>query len=138
MSCSTFVILILRKIFACSSGKLSTEFTEIAKSTSPRLLDMTFFAPCEWSLSIAVDWDFFYQKEVLFAASYTGSIIHLNAFSSILMKPLKNLLFSSFYNKFNNLVNKHAPMKTISNRKAKQFSKPWITKGLHTFIKIKN
>ena len=37
-----------------------------------------------------------------------------------------NDLFSSFYNKFNKLVNKHAPkcMKTISNRKAKQFSKP--------------
>ena len=43
-----FVILILRKIFACPSGKLSTEFTSpIAKSTSPRLSDMTFFA--HWS-----------------------------------------------------------------------------------------
>ena len=31
-----------------------------------------------------------------------------------------NDLFSSFHNKFNKLVNKHAPMKTISNRKAKQ------------------
>ena len=42
---STFVILILRKIFACPSGKLSTEFTSpIAKSTSPRLSDTTFFA----------------------------------------------------------------------------------------------
>ena len=35
-----------------------------------------------------------------------------------------NDLFSSFYNKFNKLVNKQAPMKTISNRKAKQLSKP--------------
>ena len=49
-----------------------------------------------------------------------------------------NDLFSSFYNKFNKLVNKHAPMKTISNRKAKQLSKPWITQGLRTSIKIKN
>ena len=49
-----------------------------------------------------------------------------------------NNLFSSFYNKFNKLVNKHAPMKTISNRKAKQLSKPWITQGLRTSIKIKN
>ena len=47
-----------------------------------------------------------------------------------------NNLFSSFYNKFNKLVNKHAPMKTISNRKAKQLSKPWITQGLRTSIKI--
>ena len=49
-----------------------------------------------------------------------------------------NNLFSSFYNKFNKLVNKHAPMKIISNRKAKQLSKPWITQGLRTSIKIKN
>ena len=33
-------------------------------------------------------------------------------------------LFSSFYNTFNKSVNKHAPMKTISHRKAKQLSKP--------------
>ena len=39
-------------------------------------------------------------------------------------------LFSSFYNKFNKLINKHASMKAISNRKAKQLSKPWITKGI--------
>ena len=49
-----------------------------------------------------------------------------------------NDLFSSFHNKFNKLVNKHAPMKTISNRKAKQLSKPWITQDLRTSIKINN
>ena len=45
-----------------------------------------------------------------------------------------NNVFSSFYNKFNKLVKQHAPMKTISNRQAKQFSKPWITKGLRKSI----
>ena len=49
-----------------------------------------------------------------------------------------NSIFSSFYNKFNKLVNKHAPMKTISNRKAKQFSKPWITQGFRKSIRVKN
>ena len=29
-------------------------------------------------------------------------------------------------------------MKTISNRKAKQFSQPWITKDIRIFIKVKN
>ena len=48
-----------------------------------------------------------------------------------------NKLFSSFYNTFNKIVNKHAPMKTISHRKAKQLSKPWITKGIRSSIKIK-
>ena len=42
---NTFVILILRKVFACPLGKLSTEFTSpIAKSSSPGLSDTTFFA----------------------------------------------------------------------------------------------
>lgn len=47
-------------------------------------------------------------------------------------------LFSSFYKKFNKIVNKHAPLKTLSHRKIKQLSKPWITKGLRTSIKVKN
>ena len=46
--------------------------------------------------------------------------------------------FPSFYNKLNKLINKHAPFKILSKRKAKQFSKPWITKGLRKSIKIKN
>ena len=46
--------------------------------------------------------------------------------------------FSSFYNKLNKLVKKHAPLKTVSKCKAKQLSKPWITRGLCKSIKIKN
>ena len=38
--------------------------------------------------------------------------------------------FSCFYRKLNKLIDKHAPLKTISKRKNKQFSKPWITRGL--------
>lgn len=43
-----------------------------------------------------------------------------------------------FYNKLNTLINKHARMKIMSNRKAKQFCKPWITKGPRISFKIKN
>ena len=46
--------------------------------------------------------------------------------------------FSSFYNKLNKLVNKHAPIKAVSKRKAKQLSKPWISRGLRKSIKIKS
>ena len=35
------------------------------------------------------------KRKVVFAASYTGSIIHLNAFSNILMKQLKTEFTSS-------------------------------------------
>ena len=49
-----------------------------------------------------------------------------------------NKLFSSFYNKYNTIVNKHAPMKKLSNSKAKQLSKPWITSGIRAAMKVKN
>ena len=47
-------------------------------------------------------------------------------------------LFSTFYRNFNKIINKHAPIKTLSRRRIKQFSKPWITKGIRTSIKEKN
>ena len=49
-----------------------------------------------------------------------------------------NHVFSMFYTKLNKLLNKYAPMKTLSKRKAKQLSKPWITKGIRASIEIKN
>ena len=53
------VILILRKLFTCPSGKLTTESTSpIAKSTSPGLSDTTFFARCirSWTCSDVKTW----------------------------------------------------------------------------------
>ena len=47
-------------------------------------------------------------------------------------------LFSTFYNKYNKIVNKHAPFKRLSNRKAKQLSKPWITTGIKASIAVKS
>lgn len=47
-------------------------------------------------------------------------------------------LFSTFYKKFNKIVNKHAPITKLSKRKAKQLSKPWITTGLIASILVKN
>ena len=40
-------------------------------------------------------------------------------------------LFSTFYRNFNKIINKHEPFKTLSQRRIKQFSKPWITKGIN-------
>ena len=47
-------------------------------------------------------------------------------------------LFSTFYNKLNTLINKHAPLRSLSKRKIKRLSKPWITKGIRKSIRIKN
>ena len=46
--------------------------------------------------------------------------------------------FSKFFNSVNKIVNKHAPPRSLSKRKAKQFSKPWITKGIRKSIQVKN
>ena len=37
-------------------------------------------------------------------------------------------LFSTFYRNFNKIISKHAPITSLSQRRIKQFSKPWITK----------
>ena len=47
-------------------------------------------------------------------------------------------IFSCFYKKFIGIANKHAPLKTISARKAKRLTKPWITEGIRSAIKKKN
>ena len=47
-------------------------------------------------------------------------------------------LLSTFYNKYNKIVNKHVPIKRMSNRKAKQLSKPWITTGIKASITVKS
>ena len=39
---------------------------------------------------------------------------------------------------FNKVINTHVPFKTVSKRKAKQLSKPWIAKGIRKSIKINN
>ena len=49
-----------------------------------------------------------------------------------------NKLFSSFYNKYNTILNKHSSTKKISNRKAKQLSKPWITNEIKAAITVRN
>ena len=48
-----------------------------------------------------------------------------------------NKMFSSFYNKFNKVVNKRAPNKKLSGRKAEELSKPWITAGLKRSFRVK-
>ena len=37
-----------------------------------------------------------------------------------------------------NIFNQHAPVKTLSNKEAKNLLKPWISKGILNSIKIKN
>ena len=46
--------------------------------------------------------------------------------------------FAQFYNKLNKIINKHAPLKTISRQQTKQFAKQANTSGLQKSVKVKN
>ena len=46
-------------------------------------------------------------------------------------------LFSLFCNKYNSVVNKYAPMKKLSNHKAKLLSKPWKLMELQRRLRLK-
>ena len=82
LTCSTSVILILRKMFSHPSGKLSTEFTSpTAKSTSPGLSDTTFFARWTVKYRTFVDYDFW--SVVSHSSSVVNSQIKWNEVSIV-------------------------------------------------------
>ncbi|XP_057290769.1 uncharacterized protein LOC130613442 [Hydractinia symbiolongicarpus] len=45
-----------------------------------------------------------------------------------------NVSFNNFYNSFNSLLDKYAPLKTTCNKKSRKKSNPWITNGILTPI----
>ena len=47
-------------------------------------------------------------------------------------------MFTSFYDKLNQIIDKHLPFKKLSRKEIKFSSKPWITKGIKTSINLKN
>ena len=49
-----------------------------------------------------------------------------------------NQSFSRFYKCVNKTINKHAPLRSISNPKQKFLAKPWLTAGLRKSIRVKN
>ena len=88
-----------------------------AQSISSKVRDYSNFSPENFNNELTqINWD----------------IITLDTHHDI------DKMFSKFYSKFNRLVNKHAPLKTLSGRKAKRFSKPWITRGIRRSVKTKN
>nr|XP_047144679.1 uncharacterized protein LOC124818178 [Hydra vulgaris] len=49
-----------------------------------------------------------------------------------------NKSFEEFFSSFNSLLDKHAPLKKVSNRCLSRGLKPWITRGILTSIKMRN
>ena len=63
-------------------------------------------------------------------ANFLEDLSQLDLDRLLTSKDDPNQSFSIFYSKVNTIVNKHAPLKRISNRRAKQSSKPWVTKAI--------
>ena len=58
--------------------------------------------------------------------------------NSIQLEKTLNKKYSNFQNEIINVINIHAPIKTLSKRECKLEIKPWITKGIRKSIKEKN
>ena len=59
-------------------------------------------------------------------------------FEKITLQNDTNNKYNLFHDKFIEILNIHAPMKTLSKKDIKLQHKPWLTKGLLTSIKLKN
>ena len=71
-------------------------------------------------------------------ANFLNELSQVDLMDIVCNKADVNKSFSTFHNKLNKLLNKHAPLKPISKRSLKKQRKPWITKGIRRSIKIKN
>ena len=71
------------------------------------------------------------------AKSFINDLQNIN-WNNISKLTDANQSFSWFYKCVNNIINKHAPLRSISNRKQKFLSKPWLTAGLRKSIRVKN
>ena len=49
-----------------------------------------------------------------------------------------NIIFDRFYSTIADIIDKHVPVKKLSKKQIKFYSKPWITPGIKTSIKTKN
>ena len=43
----------------------------------------------------------------------------------------------NFYDRITEIINKHAPIRKLSRKEIKSLSKPWVTPGIKTSIRIK-
>ena len=71
------------------------------------------------------------------AKSFINDLQNIN-WNNISKLTDANQSFSWFCKCVNNIINKHASLRSISNRKQKFLAKPWLTAGLRKSIRVKN
>ena len=78
----------------------------------------------------------FYRKWKNFDTNKFKEDFHRTDWNDILQPDSENpdLLFESFFDRTNTLIDIHAPLKKLTNKQIKKCAKPWTTKGLKTSI----
>ena len=69
---------------------------------------------------------------------YLNDIENLDFFSITNQEQNLDDCFTAFQNSIANIMEKHAPFKTLSKKQRKQQRQPWITNGILKSISIKN
>ena len=84
----------------------------------------------------------FYREKSTFRAEAFCEDLHSNLNNSVSTQPVLNTnnynqSFNLFSQTIMNTIDKHAPLKRISRKQKKLFSKPWITKSILVSIRKK-
>ena len=80
-------------------------------------------------------YDTFSSENLLFDFSKSAFVHHLEHLNSDSVHGSDvNKSFFVFYNKLDRVINKHAPIKTISEHNVKQFNKAWISRAIRIAI----
>ena len=65
------------------------------------------------------------------------SEFQLNDWHSVFLDQDASNMFSTFYNKISVIIDKHIPVKQLSEKERRLLLKPWITTGLRKSIYVK-
>ena len=91
-------------------------------------------------------YNFANSKTVIYRRDYSNfaSYDFLNEVKSVHWEEVfpaqadASVVFDSFHAKITEIVDKHVPLKKVSKRQLLLSAKPWITRGIKIYIKIKN
>ena len=80
-----------------------------------------------------------HQRNLFDQTEFVLDFLNINWYPTLEL-DFKNvdISFQKFYNKINNLTNKHAPLHKLTCKQVSTLTKPWITKGIQIAIHKRN
>ena len=110
----------------------------------PALLQL--FCSASWSHSAALQQRFSFRTGKVFQRDYSNFdkqalVTDIQSINwNVLLRDVyeRSSMFDSLYIKISEVIDTHIPIKQLSRQELKSRSKPWITSGIRTSIRIKN